>query len=194
MKSGRVVEFDILVLAVGVRANTALVKNAGGAVSRGIVVDTHMRTSREDVFAAGDCVENLDISSGTGKVMAILPNAYAGGFAAGVNMAGGTKLFDNAMPMNSIGFFGLHAMTAGTYEGQCEAFRGDDGSINRLYIKDNLLKGFIFIGKPERTGVYTYLIREKVPLDSIDFELFRRTATQTMFSHDERGRRFGGVV
>ena len=130
MKSGRVVEFDILVLAVGVRANTALVKNAGGAVSRGIVVDTHMRTSLEDVFAAGDCVENLDISSGTGKVMAILPNAYAGGFAAGVNMAGGTKLFDNAMPMNSIGFFGLHAMTAGTYEGQCEAFRGDDGSIN----------------------------------------------------------------
>ena len=39
MKSGKTVEFDILVLAVGVRANTALVKDAGGEVNRGIVIN-----------------------------------------------------------------------------------------------------------------------------------------------------------
>ena len=39
MKSGRDVEFDVLILAVGVRANSALVKDAGGDAGRGIVID-----------------------------------------------------------------------------------------------------------------------------------------------------------
>ena len=37
------------------------------------------------------------------------------GHTAGVSMAGGNEVFDKAIPMNSIGFFGLHAITAGTY-------------------------------------------------------------------------------
>ena len=45
LTGGGQIEFDCLVLAVGVRANTALVKDAGGAVGRGITVDDHMRTS-----------------------------------------------------------------------------------------------------------------------------------------------------
>ena len=40
------------------------------------------------------------------------------GHTAGVNMAGGNEVFGKAIPMNSIGFFGLHIMTAGTYEGE----------------------------------------------------------------------------
>lgn len=52
MKSGKTVEFDVLVLAVGVKAQVSLVKNAGGEVGRGIIVDTHMRTSLENVYSA----------------------------------------------------------------------------------------------------------------------------------------------
>ena len=62
MKSGAEVKFDAVVLAVGVRANTELVKNAGGETGRGIIVDDGMRTSIEDVFAAGNCTEGNDIS------------------------------------------------------------------------------------------------------------------------------------
>ena len=53
MKSGKTAEFDILVLAVGVRANTTLIKNAGGAVGRGIIVDERMKTNIPDVFCGG---------------------------------------------------------------------------------------------------------------------------------------------
>ena len=45
MNGGAVVDFDVLVLAVGVRANTALVRDAGGETNRGILVDESMRTS-----------------------------------------------------------------------------------------------------------------------------------------------------
>ncbi len=75
LKSGKTVEFDLLVIAVGVRPNTELVKEAGGEVRRGIAVDECGRTSLPDIFAAGDCAESFDIASGTNRVLALLPSA-----------------------------------------------------------------------------------------------------------------------
>ena len=193
MKSGITVEFDILVLAVGVRANTELVKDAGGAVNRGITVDTRMRTSLDSVYAAGDCVEGYDSSVGANRVLAILPNAYMQGRTAGINMAGGNAGYDNAIPMNSIGFFGLHIMTAGAYEGEKFEERRSD-AIKRFFVKDGLLKGFILIGATDRAGIYTSLIREKTPLDTVDFELMKKMATNLIFSQKIRRKKFGGAV
>ena len=193
MKSGETIPFDVLVLAVGVRANTSLLKEAGGEVNRGILVDDFMRTSEEDIYAAGDCTEGMDISLGQKRVLAILPNAYMQGHAAGVNMAGGSEAFDKAIPMNSIGFFGLHTMTAGTYEGELYEEK-TESSIKRLYVKDDLLKGFILIGCDERAGIYTSMIREKTPVSSVNFELLKNAATTAAFSPEIRRKKFGGVV
>ncbi len=193
MKSGETVEFDVLVLAVGVRANTSLVKMLDGEVNRGILVNDKMETSIPDIFAAGDCTEGHDISSGQKKVLAILPNAYMQGHTAGVNMAGGLEVFDQAVPMNSIGFFGLHAMTAGTYAG--EMYEEKNGNtLKRLFMKDGILKGFILIGQTERAGIYTSLIRERIPLDTIDWETMKVSATSVAFSKEKRRKMLGGVV
>ncbi len=198
MKSGKTVDFDVLVLAVGVRANTSLVSDAGGAVNRGILVDNRMRTTAADIYAAGDCTEGEDISLGGKRVLAILPNAYMQGDCAGVNMAGGDKTFDKAIPMNSIGFFGLHAMTAGSYFGEEAGGRlyeeKSEGKLKRLFIRDGLLTGFILIGETERAGIYTSLIREKTPLDTLDFEMLKTVATSAAFSPKVRRKKFGGVV
>lgn len=193
MKSGKTVDFDILVLAVGVRANTALVKEAGGEVNRGILVDTAMKTSLDSVYAAGDCTEGYDASSGTRRVLAILPNAYMQGFTAGVNMAGGEKTFENAIPMNSIGFFGLHAMTAGTYEGELIEEKTEN-SIKRFFIKEDKLSGFILIGHCERVGIITSLIREKTPLSTVDFDLLTKVSTSLAFNGEARKKKFGETV
>ncbi len=193
MKSGTCVEFDVLVLAVGVRANTSLVRDAGGEVNRGIVVDKRMRTSVPDVYAAGDCAEGDDISSGQKRVLAIHPNAVMQGYTAGINMAGGSVEFDKGIPMNSIGVFGLHAMTAGTYEGEMYEEKTET-SVKRIFTKDDLLKGFILIGCDERAGIYTSMIRERTPLSSVDFEMMKKGATTAAFSSDMRGKKFGGVV
>ena len=193
MKSGKTVEFDVLVLAVGVRANTELVRDAGGEVNRGIIVSDTMRTSLPDVYAAGDCAEGFDSSIGARRVLAILPNACMQGRTAGINMAGGDASDEKAIPMNSIGFFGLHIMTAGAYEGEMIEKKQDD-AVKRFFIKDGLLKGFILIGEPERAGIYTSLIREKTPLDTLDFELTKQAASNLMFSREIRRKKFGGVV
>lgn len=187
LKSGKEIPFDILVVAVGVRPNTELVKDAGGEVSRGIVTDEKQQTSLQNVYAAGDCAESFDITSGVRKVLALLPNAYRQGYTAGVNMAGGEAAFADAMPLNAIGFFGSHVLTAGSYEG--ESFVQAEGNVYRkFFCKDGVLKGFILVNSPERAGIYTSLIRNKTPLSEVDFKSLEGMPNLAAFPQAARER------
>ncbi len=47
----------LVVMAVGIRPNAFIAKEAGLEVNRGILVDRHMRTSDPDIYALGECVE-----------------------------------------------------------------------------------------------------------------------------------------
>ena len=200
MKSGKIVNFDILVLAVGVRANTSLLSEISGKVNRGILINNKMEASIPDIYAAGDCTEGDDISYNRKRVLAILPNAYMQGNCAGINMAGGTAVFDRAIPMNSIGFFGLHTMTAGSYytadEGGELYEEKTENTLKRLFTRNGYLTGFILIGNSvtNRAGIYTSLIREHIPLNSINFETLKKSACTTAFSQEKRKNIFGGVV
>ena len=193
LKSGKAVAFDLLVIAVGVRPNTELMKEAGGEVRRGIAVDECGRTSLPDIFAAGDCAESLDIASGTSKVLALLPNAAFQGRAAGVNMAGGKANLDNAVAFNSIGFFGTHVMTAGVYEGEMYCER-TERTYKALFTKDGLLKGFILINLPERAGIYLKLLKERIPLEAVDFEALKTSPAWSAFSPEAREANFAREV
>ena len=193
MKSCKTVEFDTLVLAVGVRANTSLLKEIGGDVNRGIFVNDRMETSLESIYAAGDCTEGNDISLGQKRVLALLPNAYMQGRCAGINMSGGNEMYNKAIPINSIGFFGLHAMTAGNYSGEVYEEKTETG-IKKLFVSDGLLSGYILIGNTDRAGIYTSLVRDRVPLDSIDFEMLKKVTTLSIFPQETRRKMLGGVV
>ena len=183
--SKKKIEFDILVVAVGVCPNTELVKEAGGEVNRGIVVDKGMRTSIKDVYAAGDCAEGYDSSVGSGRILALLPNAYFQGSVAGVNMAGGMAVHDDAIPMNAIGFFETHVLTTGVYEGECIE-EVSDKVYKKLFLKEGRLVGFILINDFLRAGIYTSLIRNKTPLAEVDFELIKNRPQLLAFSAEER--------
>lgn len=185
--------FDVLVVAVGVRPNISLLKDIGGKTNRGIIIDERCRTSIPDIYAAGDCCESLDISSGDTKLMALLPNAYMQGECAGMNMSGEDFVFDKAIPMNAIGLFGKHIITAGTYKGEvyCNA---DENNYKKLFFSDNKLNGYILIGDIQKAGIYTALIRERTPLDTLDFELICKMPGLMAFSKEERASKLGGVI
>lgn len=191
LKSGKAVDFDVLVLAVGVRPNDGLVKAAGGKADRGVFADDSGRTSLPDVYAAGDCCKSHDITSGQDRVLALLPNAYLQGECAGKNMAGEKTVFDKAAPMNAIGFFGLHMITAGSYQGE-KIVEETPGTYKAFFVADGLLKGFILIGDClESAGVYTALMREKTPLSTVDFALLREKPQFMAFSAERRRELFG---
>lgn len=187
------IPFDVLVVAVGVRPNTSLVSEAGGKVGRGIATDERCETSLKGIYAAGDCAESFDITTDESRVLALLPNAYMQGECAGINMAGGEKRFDKAIPMNSIGLFGMHIMTAGSYSGDGEYLRQTEEEYKRLITRDNLLVGFILMGDIRRAGIYTSLIREKTPLDTVDFGLICERPQLMAFTAKERAKKLGGA-
>lgn len=197
MKNGGAIPFDVLVLALGVRPNIGFFKDAGGECGRAIIVNNAMKTSIENIYSAGDCVEQYDISFGDRRVMALLPNANLGGYTAGVNMAGGIQLFDNALPMNSIGFWGLHMMTAGTYanDGSAEMLEEKtENSVKRFFIKDNKLIGFIIIGDVKSAGIYTNLVRTQADISAFDFNILAENANLFPFGKNIRRKMLRGVV
>ena len=191
LKDGSKLDYDIFVVAVGVRPNVGLAKEIGCEVNRGIITDEHGMTTVKDVYAAGDCTESYDITRDQNIILALLPNAYFKGETAGVNMAGGEKSYKNAMPMNSLGLFGLHMVTAGNYDGE-EYVVESENEYKKLVYKDNLLKGFIIIGDVDKAGIYTYLIREKINLNDIDFDLVKDHPGLMAFSRDYRDSKLGG--
>ncbi|MDR0331747.1 MAG: FAD-dependent oxidoreductase [Chitinispirillales bacterium] len=190
LDSGETIGFDILVLAVGVRPNTSLLKDIA-KIDKGIIIDAKSKTTAADIYAAGDCTQTLDISSGQNRIMALLPNAYMQGECAGINMAGGEKEFDKAIPMNAIGFFGLHVITAGNYTGDVYS-ETENTNYKRLFYSGNKLNGYIMIGNVEKAGIYTSLIKEQTPLDSIDFALVCERPGLMAFTKEDRQIKLGG--
>ena len=195
LTNGDTVDFDILVVAVGVRPNTELVSEAGGKVEKGIITDLHQQTTIENVYAAGDCTVSHDCSSDMDKILALLPNAFMQGEVAGKNMAGEETLYLNAIPMNAIGFYGLHIITAGSYNGDADITEDVDKEIyKKLVFRDGLLKGFILMGDVARAGIYTSMIREQIPLTDVDFELLREKPQMMMFGKARREEKLAGIT
>ena len=193
MKSGQTVGFDVLVIAIGTRPNISLLAEAGGSVNKGILVGESMETSLPGVWAAGDCTESMDVSAGEPGLLAVLPNASLQGFCAGANMAGGSEKFDKGIKMNSIGFFGLHIMSAGSYTEPVYSEVTDTGC-KKLFARDGVLTGFILVGDVSRAGIYTALIRNRTPLETIDFEAVKREPSLLPFGREYRAEKLGGAV
>lgn len=193
LQSGTELEFDVLVTAVGVRPNTQLVADAGGAVDRGILVDGRCATTLPDVYAAGDCAQGYDAVSGEKRMLPLWPNAVLQGETAGINMAGGRADYTQGIALNASGVFGLHMVTAGSYEGESFTVQRD-GSYKRLVTADGVLKGVIMVGDVSRAGIYTDLIRKKKPLSEIDFDLIRESPQLMALSQKDRRVQLGGEV
>lgn len=193
LNSGAEVEYDVVVIAVGVRPNVELAQQAGIDVNRGILTDVHCATSAADVYAAGDCTVSHNIASDQDQILALLPNAYMQGETAGIEMAGGEANYDKAIPMNAMGMLGLHMITAGVYDGEVYKEQNCEG-YKKLFVKDGKLKGYILIGDViKRAGIYTSLIREQTSLDEIDFDLIKHSPQLMAFAKKERKVKLAGA-
>lgn len=190
LNDGKTLKCDLLVLAVGVRPQIELAEKAGLETDRGIVTNTQtMQTSNRDIYAAGDCCVSVDMLDGSKKIIALWPNAVQQGRAAGSQMAGGSLTVGGAYSVNAIDFFGLRICTCGLINAKGEQYSdeiiSDGDSYKRLVFQGGRLVGFVLINSSTNAGIYTKLISDKIPLDTLEGSI---TDEPTLFLFDRETR------
>lgn len=118
LNSGNVVEFDIVIMAIGVRPETALAKNSGLEVNRGILVNEYMQTSNPDIYAAGDSVEIKDFVTGDNTLIPLAGPANRQGRIIADNICNINSTYKNSQGTSVLKVFGLTVASVGNNEKQ----------------------------------------------------------------------------
>lgn len=163
--SDREIACDLAVIASGVRPNADLAKAAGLEVRRGIVVDSCLRTTAPNIWAAGDVAEVTDSLSGEPVVPAAWPVAVSQGVIAARNMLGAGLAWESSVAMNSVEVAGIPLVSVGSPE----AADGDQvlktrsgNNYRRIVLRDHKVRGLVCLGDIRSAGVLTGLISRGV--------------------------------
>ncbi|MDO4547234.1 MAG: NAD(P)/FAD-dependent oxidoreductase [Clostridia bacterium] len=126
---------DAIAVCIGVRPNTALAREAGLAVNRGILVDERMRTSVPGIYAAGDCCEAPELQSGERRNIGVWMNAQRQGATAGANIVGIPAVCASDIVLNLAHYMGRDFVSIGdikTCMPEDEIYEYED---SRIYIR-----------------------------------------------------------
>jgi len=140
--SGKTYAADVVILAIGVRPETALAKTAGLEIGErgGIRVDDQMRTSNPDIFAVGDAIEVKDFVTGEWSLVALAGPANRQGRIAADVIAGRDSSFRGTQGTAIIGLFGGAVAWTGVSETTLE--RLGDADYERVYLYPNSHAGY----------------------------------------------------
>ncbi len=178
LEGGETIAAALVISATGVTPNVEFLAGSGVAVDRGVVVDEHLATSAEGVYAAGDVAQGKDFSTGGFSVQAIQPTAVDHARIAASNMAGLEQRHPGSVAMNVLDTLGLISSSFGLWNG----VEGGDGTelssperyryIN-LQFADDVLVGASTLGLIEHIGVVRGLIQSRVRLKGWKTRLMR---------------------
>ena len=143
LEDGRTLPGDLILFSAGIRPNLDLPKTMGLDVDKGVKVDDRLLTSHNSIWAAGDLIEHR------GRIYGIWPAAKDQGEVAGVNMAGGSAVYEGTIMSNSLKVVGLDLTSAGNIDadGKLEAaIWEDDDNYRKIVLENGRVAGFIFFG------------------------------------------------
>lgn len=164
LSNGQNAPADLVVMAVGVRSNTGFLVGSGVQVNTGIVVDDYLQTTAPDIFAAGDCCEGIDLSTGKPDMLAIQPVAVEHGRIAALNMAGHKHRHRGSLNMNVLDTIGLISSSFGLWQGaqvgQTGKLVDEDGfKYMKLEFEGDKLVGAQCVGLTDHVGMLRGLIQ-----------------------------------
>ncbi|WP_316979664.1 NAD(P)/FAD-dependent oxidoreductase [Shumkonia mesophila] len=158
----------LVVVATGVRPNIAFLDGSGIETDFGIRVDSHLKSSADGVYAAGDVAQGPDFMGGW-SVHAIQPTAVEHGRIAALNMAGGNASYHGSLAMNVLDTAGLVSSSFGQWQGveggeSVERMDEERFRYTRLEFDGEHLVGAICLGRTDQIGMLRGLIQSRVRL------------------------------
>lgn len=159
LKDGREIPCSLVVMAVGIRPNVRLAKEAGLAVGRGIQVDDHMVTSDPDVLAVGECVEHR------GQVYGLVAPLWEMCRSLADHLTTGPTGYAGSVTSTKLKVAGLDVFSAGDFSGGGGA---EDivlrdaarGVYKRVVVKDDRLVGAVLYGDTGDGSWYFQLLKD----------------------------------
>jgi nitrite reductase (NADH) large subunit len=166
LADGRRIEAGAVIFAAGIRPNVGLAKDAGIAVNRGVVVDDHLQTGVQNIFALGECAEHRGICYG------LVEPAYEQARVLAQHLAGRTAAYPGSVVATNLKVSGVSVFSAGDFVGAdgSEAILLSDvrrGTYKKLVIADGRLAGAVLIGDVGDALWYLELIRTRKPIAGI---------------------------
>lgn len=148
-------DVEIIVLAIGVRANLGFVDRGEIDVGQGVLVDEYMESNVPGIYAAGDCAQGKNILTGEKQIIGLWANARNQGFAAGCNMAGANRRLDGEILHNITHFMGMDFVGLGDVgDANPHTTTNEKGLFKQVFYKDGQICGANFIDFYENAGVF----------------------------------------
>jgi nitrite reductase (NADH) large subunit len=180
LADGRVIEADLLVVAVGVRPNTALARAAGIDVDRGIIVDDGLQTSVADIHAIGECAEHR------GQCYGLVEPAHEQARVLARRLAGVDAHYRGSVLATNLKVSGVRVFSAGDFLGAAgteSIVLSDPGlkTYKKLVIANDRLVGAVLFGDTADGPWYLDLIRAGASIGDVRDDLvFGRAVVELM--------------
>ncbi|MCX5496253.1 nitrite reductase large subunit NirB [Kaistia dalseonensis] len=167
LADGTIIPASLVVMAVGIRPNVALAKEAGLTVNRGIVVDDRMVTSDPSILALGECAEV------GGRVYGLVAPLYEMARVAAAGLAGdGSRAFVHSDTPTKLKVTGIDLYSVGDFAD------GDDreeivlrdasaGVYKRVILQDNRVIGTVLFGETADGAWFNDLTRRKTDISEM---------------------------
>ena len=147
LEDGEVLEADFILITAGVRPNTYLARKFEIEVNKGLVVNNNMKTSDENIFAAGDVTEHYGVLYGLWNI-AQFQGVVAGRNAIGINAQFGGIPRSNVLKVLGLDMFNigeLELLDGSYYKYEYER----ENNYFYFVIRDGRIVGSIIIGNKE---------------------------------------------
>ena len=118
LNSNNAIDYDLCILAIGVKPETDLARNAGLETNRGIIVDDYLKTSNEFIYAAGDNIEAKDFVNGQNTLLPLAGPANRQGRIVADNICGLNSTYKNTQGTSVVKVFDLTVASSGNNEKQ----------------------------------------------------------------------------
>ncbi|WP_416900214.1 MAG: nitrite reductase large subunit NirB [Minwuia sp.] len=167
MDDGTEIAADIVVMAVGIKPNTGLAKEAGIEVNRGVLVDDNMRTSDPAIYAVGECVEHR------GACYGLVAPLYEMAKSVGAGLAGDDSLtYAGSITATKLKVTGVDLYSAGDFaEGDDReeiVLRDASRSIyKRLVIRDSRIVGAVLYGDTADGPWFFQLMKDQTDISEM---------------------------
>ncbi|WP_154840878.1 nitrite reductase large subunit NirB [Staphylococcus pasteuri] len=149
LADGRVLEADLVVMAVGIRPYTELAKQSDLEVNRGIVVNNMMQSSDPNIYAVGECAEHQ------GKVYGLVAPLYEQGkVLADYLTDNDTEGYKGSTTFTSLKVSGCDLYSAGQIVESpeikgIEIFNSVDNNYKKVFLKDGEVVGAVLYGNTD---------------------------------------------